>query len=94
MGRVCNTPFMRERIQVLMDEEELAEIRRIAKAQRLTVSDWVRRSLRAARREYPASDAVRKVQAVREAVRHRYPTTDVDGMLREIEQGYAGEQES
>jgi predicted nucleic acid-binding protein len=81
---------MSTRLQVLLDEEELASIRRIAKARHLTVSDWVRQSLRAAQREYPATEAGRKVQAVREAARHSYPTTDMDGMLREIEKGYSG----
>ena len=85
---------MSTRLQVLLDDEELAAIRRIAKAHRLTVSDWVRQSLRAAQREYPATDAGRKVQAVREAASHNYPTSDMDVMLREIEQGYSGGREA
>jgi hypothetical protein len=80
---------MSTRLQVVLDDEEFASIRRIAKEHRLTVSDWVRQSLRAAQREYPATDAGRKVQAVREAASHSYPTADMDGMLREIEQGYS-----
>ena len=85
---------MSTRLQVVLDDEEFASIRQTAKAHRLTVSDWVRQSLRAAQREYPASDAARKVQAVREAAGHSYPTTDMDGMLREIEQGYSGGHEA
>ena len=85
---------MSMRLQVVLDEEEFATIRRIAKAQHQTVSDWVRQSLRSARREYPTVDAGRKVQVVREAVGHSYPTADIDGMLGEIEQGYSGGQES
>ena len=75
---------------MLLDDEELAEIRKIAQAHHVTVSDWVRQSLRAAQREYPMADAGRKVQAVREAAGHSYPTADIDVMLREIEQGYSG----
>ena len=85
---------MSTRLQVLLDDKELASIRRTAKAHQLTVSDWVRQSLRAAQRECPATDAGRKVQAVREAASHSYPTTDMDGMLREIEQGYSGGNEA
>jgi hypothetical protein len=85
---------MSTRLQVVLDDEEFDSIRRIAKEHRLTVSDWVRQSLRAAQREYPATDAGRKVQAVREAASHSYPTADMDGMLREIEQGYSGGHES
>ena len=85
---------MSKRLQVVLDDAELAAIRRIAKTQHQTVSDWVRQSLRAAQRNYPSADAGRKIQAVREAATHRYPTTDIDGMLREIEQGYAGGDET
>jgi len=81
---------MSTRLQVILDDEEMATIRRIARARHQTVSDWVRQALRAARREYPAADAKRKVEVVREAARHEYPTSDIDGMLREIERGYAG----
>ncbi len=65
-------------------------IRQSAKAQRQTVSAWVRQALHTAQRDYPMVDAGRKVQVVREAVGHGYPTTDIDGMLHEIEQGYTG----
>ena len=85
---------MSTRLQVLFDDEELASIQRTAKAHQLTVSDWVRQALRAAQREYPATEAGRKVQAVREAAGHSYPTTDMDGMLREIERGYSGGNEA
>jgi len=85
---------MSVRLQVVLDEGELAKIRRIAKAHHQTVSDWVRQSLRAAQRDYPAADSGRKVQVVREAVSHSYPTADIDGMLREVEQGYAGSPEA
>lgn len=75
---------------MILDDAEMALIRRVAQARNQTVSDWVRQALRAARREYPTATAERKVQAVREAVRHDYPTADIDGMLRDIERGYAG----
>lgn len=81
---------MSTRLQVVLDDEELAEIRRMAEAQQQSVSDWVRQVLRAARREYPSVEAGRKVQVVREAASHRYPTGDMDDILRDIESGYGG----
>ena len=81
---------MSKRLQVLLDAGEMERIRRIAEAQHVTVSEWVRRALREAERECPAADAGKKVQIVRDAARHSYPTGDMDGMLREIEQGYPG----
>jgi len=35
-------------------------------------------------------DADRKVQAIRAAARHAFPTADVEQMLAEIEGGYLG----
>ena len=78
---------MSERLQVLLDESELAEIRRIARRHRMTVADWVRQALRAARRDEPASEPRRKLALVREAALGSYPTADIDAMLRDVERG-------
>ena len=75
-------------MQVLFEEGELAEIRRVARRQRMTVAEWVRQALRRARRDEPAIDPRRKIAAVREAVRGAYPTADIGRMLDEIEGGY------
>ena len=81
---------MSHRLQVLLDETEFAEIRRIARRHRMTVAEWVRQALRAARRDEPVIEPRRKLAAVREATRHAYPTGDIDCMLAEIERGYLG----
>lgn len=81
---------MSTRLQVVLDPAELREIQRAARRDRLTVSEWVRRCLREARRRQPARDAGRKLQAIRMATRHDYPTADVQRMLAEIESGYLG----
>ena len=79
---------MTTRMQVLMADDEFAEIRRVAKRHRMTVAEWVRQALRRARRDEPATDPRRKLSAVREAARGDYPTADIDRMLTEIEGGY------
>ena len=84
---------MSQRLQVLLDEQELAEIRRIARRQRMTVAEWVRQALRQARRDEPSGDPRRKLSVVREAARGAYPTADLPAMLRQIERGYAGDPE-
>jgi len=76
------------RLQVVLDAAELREIRRAARRDRLTVSEWVRRCLRDARRLQPGRDAGRKLQAIRSAARHEFPTGDIAQMLAEIESGY------
>lgn len=70
-----------------MDESELREIQEIARRQRVTVSEWVRGVLRAARRAQPGPDSGRKLDAIRAASRHAFPTGDIDQMLAEIERG-------
>lgn len=72
-----------------MEESELREIRRAARRRQLTVSEWVRTSLRAARRAEPGGTPARRIDAIRVASRHAFPTADIDQMLAEIEQGRA-----
>jgi hypothetical protein len=79
---------MTTRMQVLLEDDEFAEIRRVAKRHRMTVAEWVRQALRRARRDEPAADPRKKIAAVREAARGKYPTADIDRMLTEIEGGY------
>ncbi len=82
---------MSERLQVLLDPSEFEEIRAVARRHRMTVAEWVRQALRAARREEPAADPQRKLRMVREASRGAYPTADIGQMLSEIERGYASD---
>jgi hypothetical protein len=75
-------------IDVLLDDGELREIQRLARAQRLTVAEWVRQALRAARRRQPSGDVQKKLGAIRAAARHDFPTADIEQMLAEIARGY------
>lgn len=79
---------MSKRLQVLLDEADFAEIRRLARERNVTVADWVREALRAARRRRPSTDRARKLAAIREAVKLDFPTSDIHTMLAEIERGY------
>ena len=79
---------MSKRLQVILEDKEMRDIQRTAKRCQMTVAEWVRQALRVARREVPLTDANKKLGVVRSAVRHEFPTGDVDRMLQEIEQGY------
>ena len=81
---------MSKRLQVILDDEELLEIQRIAAIKQMTVAEWVRQTLRAARRGEASGDPADKLAAIRSAARHSFPTADVDEMLTQIESGYAG----
>jgi predicted nucleic acid-binding protein len=71
---------MTKRLQVLLEEEELREIRRTARRQRMTVAEWVRQALRRARRK-SGDRSSPKLAAIREAVRMRTPRL-IEQMLR------------
>ena len=79
---------MSKRLQVLLEESELREIQRLARRRRMTVAEWVRQALRSVRRGEPRSDAGKKLQVVRSAAEHDFPTDDIEEMLRQIERGY------
>lgn len=86
---------MSRRLQVVVGDEELAEIQAAARRHGVTASEWVRRVLRDARRTERVGDPSRKLAAVRAAAAHSFPAPDVTTMLREIEQGYlAGDDEA
>ena len=80
---------MTKRLQVLLDEAELREIQRLARRNRMTTAEWVRRSLRRAREIESRPDLGRTLAAIRSAVGHAVPTADIDTMLDEIERGYS-----
>ncbi|HUJ22571.1 MAG TPA: hypothetical protein VLX58_13660 [Bryobacteraceae bacterium] len=79
---------MSKRLQVLLPDSEMDEIRRIARRDHLTVGEWARRALRAARSKQSGGDPKAKLKVLREAVKYSFPTADIDQMLEEIERGY------
>jgi hypothetical protein len=81
---------MTKRLQVLLDDDELAEIQELARRRRMTTAEWVRQALRHARDGATYPEASRKLRAVREASLHAYPAGEIDEMLAQIERGYAG----
>jgi predicted 2-oxoglutarate/Fe(II)-dependent dioxygenase YbiX len=80
---------MTKRLQVLFEDEELAQIREIARRRRQTVAGWVRDVLRRAAQETTYAEVEPKLRAVREAAAHDFPVADIDQLLDEIERGYA-----
>ncbi len=77
---------MTKRLQVLLDDEEYAEIQGFARRERMTVAEWVRQSLRSARGDNPTTVQA-KLRALADASRHEFPTADIEVMLGEIDAG-------
>ena len=82
---------MTKRLQVLFDDDELAEIQRLARGERKTTATWVREALRAARAKATYPEAEPKLRAVREAMTYSYPTGEIGALLADIERGYGDE---
>ncbi len=81
---------MTKRLQVLLDDDELRMIQRLARHDRLTTAEWVRRRLREGAAADGRADAATKLAAIHSAYRHEAPAPDIDQMLDEIERGYIG----
>jgi hypothetical protein len=77
-----------KRLQVLLPDQEMTDIQRLAHMERLTVGEWVRRTLREAREHKPVNDPEMKLKAIRRAAELSFPSADIKRMLGEIERGY------
>lgn len=79
--------FMTQRLQVLLDDSEFDEIREIARRHRMTVAEWVRQALRAARSDEPIYDVEQKLAVLREAATLNYASAsgNIEDILRDIE---------
>lgn len=87
MTYIKYTYAMSKRLQVVLDEDELEEIRLAAERRRMTVSEWVRQCLREARADEPTRSVAAKLDAVRRATANSFPTGDIDQLLDEIARG-------
>lgn len=79
---------MSKHLHVLLSDEEMTDIRRLARREGLTVSDWVRRSLRHTHQQQTVSDPETKLKAIRRGAQLSFPTADVEQMLSDIDFGY------
>ena len=79
---------MSKRLQVVVDEQELAEFQDAARRARMSLSEWARQALRAAERGRSGASPDERIAAIRRATSHTFPAPDIDEMLAEIESGY------
>jgi hypothetical protein len=79
---------MPKRLQVILQDSEYREIRRMAHSRHLSIAEWVRNALALARHHEPLGKASKKLEVIRAATRHDYPTGEIGRILEEIESGY------
>ena len=78
---------MSTRLQVIMDEQELADYRRQAARAGIPLSRWVREALHRAACRSPAALPERRIAALDRALACGHPSADIDDLLREIDDG-------
>ena len=83
---------MTKRLQVLMDDDELQQIQRLARRDLVTTAEWVRQRLREAQEQRARPDIASKRAAIQKASTYRAPVPDIEQMLAEIERGYLDDQ--
>ncbi len=86
-----NTHRVTKRLQVLLEDDELADIQRAARERRQSVAAWVRAALRRARTEDAGATSADKLGALHAATAHDFPTGPIELLLDEIAQGYRSE---
>ena len=79
---------MAKRLQVLLKDPDYREIQRVARSRHMSVAEWVRQALESARRQEPVGSVGKKLDSIQIAVRHEYPSGEVEDILAEIESGY------
>jgi hypothetical protein len=87
---------MSKRLQVVVADDELERYSQTADAVGLTMSEWVRQTLRKAERETSSGDVEAKLAAIRKAVSYREGDgeVDIEQMLAETEAGYLADIEA
>ena len=73
---------------MILQDPEYREIQKMARSRRMSLAEWVRQALDLARRREPLGSTGKKLDIIRAAAQHDYPTGDIDTMLAEIEKGY------
>jgi hypothetical protein len=67
-----------KRLQVILKDPEYRDIQRMARSRRMSIAEWVRQALDLARRREPTGGVGKKLEVIRAAARHDYPSGDID----------------
>jgi hypothetical protein len=76
-----------KRLQVLFEPSEFEALQGSAAAAGLSLSEWVRTSLRTVRRQQSSGDVERKLELLRTAGQYDFPVSDIEQVNREIAVG-------
>ena len=80
---ICMSP----RLKIVISDAEVGSLRQVARRAGLTVSEWARRALRAARDAQAGPSPTSRLDALDRARGCNHPSGDIGEMLAEIERG-------
>ncbi len=78
---------MSKKIQVVLRDTEHREIQKLARSRHITIAEWVEQALASALGRESSVSVDKKLEVVRAAVLHDFPTAGIDEMLAEIARG-------
>lgn len=76
--------LVKTRLSLLIEDSDFCEIGRAARLRGLSVTAWVRQAVRAELERERERAVEAKLEVVRRAVKHSFPTCDIEQMLAEI----------
>ncbi len=79
---------MSKRLDILLTDQEMADIRVLAGRKEISAKEWARQTLLLACSQVSMIDRETKLNAIDRAAKYNFPTADIDQMLSEIEQAY------
>ncbi len=78
---------MSKKLQIVMPEGELDALRKAARKEGLTLSEWARRVLKLAQQAQGGPTRDQKLRALHRALECEHPTADMGDVLASIERG-------
>jgi len=82
---------MSTRLQILLDDNDLSEVKELAMEENLTVSAWVRRAIKHEKKERPGTAARKKLEVILNFSKYDFPISDYKDITAEIDSGYLKE---
>lgn len=78
---------MSRRLQVLLPENDYAELIRMTKKIKITVAEWVRNVIRKGIQENKPISSEKKISNILKYAKYQGPTASIEQILKEIEKG-------
>ena len=75
-------------MQILLDDDELREVKKLAMQEKLTVSAWVRRAIQHEKKERPGTAAREKLLIIQNSSKYDFPTGEYKDIAADIDSGY------